>query len=51
MNANDRVAVGEAKTKHADNANICNGDSAVKKQGFIRIPYPVGRRESYAYEI
>ena len=51
MNAKDRVAVGTAITKHADNANICNGDSAVKKQGFIRIPYPVGRRESYAYEI
>ena len=32
-------------------ANKFNGDGAVKKQGFIRISYPVGRRESYAYEI
>jgi hypothetical protein len=34
LNAKDRVAVSEAKTKHADNANKCNGDGAVKKQGF-----------------
>jgi len=32
-------------------ANRCNGDGAVKKQGFSLISYPVGRRESYAYEI
>jgi len=40
----------QRETLHADNANICNGDGAVKKQGFSRISYPVGRRESYAYE-
>ena len=51
LNAKDRVAVGTARTKLADNANICNGDGALKKQGFNRISYPVGRRESYAYEI
>jgi len=50
LNAKDRVAVGTAITKQTDNANRSNGDGAVKKQGFNRISYPVGRRESYAYE-
>jgi len=32
-------------------ANGCNGDGAVKKRKPFGVSYPVGRRESHAYEI